>query len=471
MLFTSSIFLFLFLPFVLFIYYGILRKTGPRNTFLTFASLFFYAWGTPDFFFLLLLSILANWIFGILVEICRKDRIKSKLMLGMMLAFNFSLIFVFKYLVFTVKSINSLIGSPIIVPQIALPIGISFFTFHAVSYVIDIYRGKADALRNPLTLCLYISFFPQLIAGPIIRYRTIAAQIRHRQENFRDFSQGVCRFIIGLSKKLILANTFALIADKAFSLGSDDLSLAFAWLGAIAYTLQIYFDFSGYSDMAIGLAKMFGFHFPENFHYPYIASSVSDFWRRWHISLGSWFRDYVYFPLGGSHVDSKMRLIFNLLVVWLFTGIWHGANWTFIVWGLYYFLLIAGEKLIGFPQLVPSRLRFLPNISTLFFVILGWVLFRSADITQAVSYIGSMFGLHGNKILDDYALFYLTENCYSLLVGILCCTPLAKWTASKLDRSSSKINLCFTLLYVLLFAVSLSYLVKGAYNPFIYFNF
>ena len=382
MLFSSLIFIVVFLPCVLIIYYGPLRRRrGMQNVFLLLASLGFYAWGEPWFVLIMLASIVGNWIFGMLVDKARTSKAKSRAVILIMLAFNIAIIFVFKYLMFTLKTINAIAGTDISVPQI----GISFFTFQAISYVIDVYREKGEMQKNLLNVGLYIAFFPQLIAGPIVRYETISDQIMGRRESYEDFSRGVCRFIVGLSKKVLLANNFAVVADQSFAFSAaDNCSVAFAWLGAIAYTLQIYFDFSGYSDMAIGLGAMFGFHFPENFNYPYISKSVAEFWRRWHISLGSWFRDYVYFPLGGSRVKSKARLVFNLFIVWLLTGIWHGANFTFIAWGLIYFVLISLEKLTNFEKRnVNSAVRY---IYTMFFVVIGWVFFRADSIAEGIGF-------------------------------------------------------------------------------------
>ncbi|MDD3926872.1 MAG: MBOAT family protein, partial [bacterium] len=352
MLFSSSVFIFLFLPVTILVYYALIKNRPLQNILLLIVSLLFYAWGEPWFVFVMIGSIISNWFFGLLIDKHRDSPAKVKFLLVAMLAFNLSVMFIFKYLVFALVNINGLLKTHITVPDITLPIGISFFTFQAMSYVLDVYRKKGDVQINPLNVGLYISFFPQLIAGPIVRYQTIAEMINGRKENFDDFSQGVCRFIVGLAKKILLANTLALVADKAFSLPAGELSVTFAWLGAIAYAFQIFFDFSGYSDMAIGLGKMFGFHFDENFNYPYISKSVSEFWRRWHISLGTWFRDYVYFPLGGSRVTSRGRLVLNLFIVWLLTGIWHGANWTLIIWGLYYFVFITTEKLTGLDSLL-----------------------------------------------------------------------------------------------------------------------
>ena len=344
MLFSSSVFLFLFLPLVLIIYYLALRRWRQgQNVFLLLASLGFYAWGEPWFVLVMIASILANYGFGLWVDACKRAGRSCRAPIVAAVTANLGILFVFKYLTFTLGILNSL-GAHFVIPGIELPIGISFFTFQALSYVLDVHRGRGQVQKSPLKVGLYISFFPQLIAGPIVKYETVADQIDNRQESWADFSAGCARFIAGLGKKVLIANQVAVVADRAFNLGNGELSASFAWLGAICYTLQIYYDFSGYSDMAIGLGKMFGFHFLENFNYPYISKSITEFWRRWHISLSACFRDYVYFPLGGSRVSSKWKHIRNLFVVWLLTGVWHGANWTFIVWGLLYFVLLVLEK-------------------------------------------------------------------------------------------------------------------------------
>lgn len=469
MLFSSNIFIFLFLPTVLFGYYVIFRKTRlGQNIFLTLSSLFFYAWGEPRFVIVMLLSIIANWAFALWVDKVKHNKKETRLALTIMLAFNLSIIFIFKYLMFTLNNINNIFHTHINVPEIILPIGISFFTFHSISYVIDISRGNYKAQRNPLNVGLYISLFPQLIAGPIIRYHTIADQIEGRKETLNDFSCGICRFIIGLAKKVLLANTLALVADKAFTANSsgEGLSVGFALLGALAYTFQIFFDFSGYSDMAIGLGKMFGFHFPENFNYPYISISITEFWRRWHISLSSWFRDYVYFPLGGSRVDSKWRLVFNLFVVWTLTGVWHGANWTFIIWGIMYFALITIEKLTK----IGNKIGRLGHIYTLFFVIIGWVFFRAESLGLAIDYLKAMTGINSSGIIDNKAIMYFSENKYFYLFAIIFSMPITEWIKNKFPKSKT-LDFLYPIVMIFLFVTSVSYIIKGAYNPFIYFNF
>ncbi|MBQ2684526.1 MAG: MBOAT family protein [Thermoguttaceae bacterium] len=476
MVFSSTIFLFLFLPMVLFGYYVCLWGRTLRNLFLLAASLFFYAWGEPWFVFVMIFSIFGNWAFGLLIDKYHERRRLAKGYLIAALAFNISIIFIFKYLMFTLRTINACTGWDLSVPTIALPIGISFFTFQALSYVIDVYRrdperGGAPVQKNPFDVALYIAFFPQLIAGPIVRYSTIAEQILHRKESLDDFSAGVCRFIVGLAKKAVIANSVAILADQIFGTPTEDLTVSTAWLGGLAYTFQIYFDFSGYSDMAIGLGRMFGFHFLENFNYPYISRSISEFWRRWHISLGTWFRDYVYFPLGGSRVSSAARLIFNLFVVWLLTGVWHGANWTFILWGLYFFVFISIEKMTGYERRfndpIGSSLKWLV---TFVLVVCGWVLFRSENLSQAFGFFRTMLGLAGQPLYDKYTAFYLAENAVLLAAAALCSLPLAKWFAGRWEE-----KLWYQVLYVpamlVLLLLGITFVVVSTYNPFIYFNF
>lgn len=466
MIFSSTIFIFAFLPCVLFGNYVLFRKwRKAQNVFLLCVSLLFYAWGEPSFVLIMIASILINWFFALKIQRIDTQKLKKVFLIAAIII-DISLLFVFKYLMFTLENLNLIFGTDIAIPSITLPIGISFFTFQAMSYVIDVYRGDGEAQRNPLNVGLYISFFPQLIAGPIVRYETVADQIENRKETLELFSSGVCRFIVGFAKKTIIANTVSVIADLAF--GTEYNSVAMAWLGAISYMLQIYFDFSGYSDMAIGLGRMFGFEFLENFNYPYISLSISDFWRRWHISMGTCFRDYVYFPLGGSRVKTKFRLFFNLFVVWFLTGLWHGANWTFIIWGLIYFTLISFEKIIKFEKRnIPKVLCY---IYTMVFVLFGWIIFRSDSLGQAIDYIGQMFNFSG-ILLDSTAKLYFTENIFILILGILCSFPIVKvvdkyWTKCLwLKKSLYFIGMIMILL------ISLAYTVKGTYNPFIYFKF
>ena len=437
-----------------------------QNIFLFLGSLLFYAWGEPKIVFVMLLSIAVNWGLGLLAQAYRENKIKLKIVYLAAGMFNFGLLFIFKYLNFTYENIKYLFSLSYDIGPIALPIGISFFSFQAFSYVVDIGRGQVSARKNPVYVGLYISFFPQLIAGPIVRYGDIADQLQKRKENFEDFSDGVLRFLKGLFKKVFLANTLALVADEAFGLGRPPL--AFAWLGALAYALQIFYDFSAYSDMALGLGLMFGFKLPENFDYPYSAKSVSEFWRRWHMTLGSWFRDYVYIPMGGSRVGSKPRLIFNLFIVWFLTGLWHGADLTFILWGLLYFVLISFEKLSGFERR-GQRLTFIKRVYSLFFVLMAWVLFRAESPTAALEYYKAMFWPTGS-FFDTAFFFNLKNYGLALALGLYFAFPKRGKLLNKIESSHIYGGLKAGA-YALLFLFALAYLVKGTYNPFIYFNF
>ena len=474
MLFSSNIFLFLFLPCVLFVYYILLRKSRKlQNAFLFAASLFFYAWGEPTFVLVMAGSILMNWFFGYVIGLddTRSTRARTALTIGLIM--NLIVIFIFKYLMFTLGNINSLFGMDLTVPVIELPIGISFFTFQSMSYLVDVYRKDGRVQKNLINVGLYIAFFPQLIAGPIVRYNTIDLQIAGRKESMDLFSSGVERFILGLGKKVLIANTMAVVADYAFD-NPDNLSALLAWLGAVAYTFQIYYDFSGYSDMAIGLGRMFGFEFEENFNYPYISRSITEFWRRWHMSLGTWFRDYLYIPLGGNRTKTKARHIFNIFVVWLCTGIWHGANWTFIAWGLMYFCLLIFEKYSGYDvNDREGRRHFIKHCYTLLFVIFGWVLFRAESITAAFEYMGSMFG-KGVPLINDGFLEYFRQSLVYLVLAAVGSTPAVSRVLRMRDGKGAKagaFNVAGIAFLLIVFVVSVSFIVKDTYNPFIYFNF
>lgn len=472
MLFSSTTFLYFFLPTVLFFNFIVFKKSRLlQNIFLLFASLFFYAWGEPKFVLIMIASIIINWAFGLWINKKRKYKKLSKLIIALDVAFNLAILFVFKYLTFTGSIIKGLFEIDLHIPDIALPIGISFFTFQAMSYVIDVYRQKGEVQTNILYVGLYISFFPQLIAGPMVRYETIADQIKNRKETLDVFFDGFARFVVGLSKKVLIANSFAILADNAFNSSRDGstLSVAFSWLGAIAYTLQIFFDFSGYSDMAIGLGRMFGFHFLENFNYPYISTSITEFWRRWHISLGTWFRDYVYFPLGGSRV-SKCRNIFNLFVVWSLTGLWHGANFTFIIWGLMYFVLLVIEKLTGVHKKNGKIINIFKWLYTVLFVIVGWVIFRAESIGDAFVYLRSMFGMAGNAFTDGMFNGWFVQNIVLLILGVVLSTPLFRFLSQK-TKNSNVVSFVKVGGLICLFVLSVASLVSSSYNPFIYFNF
>lgn len=475
MLFSSIVFLFYFFPAVLVLYYALSFSRRLQNVLLLIASLVFYAWGEPVNVLLMLFSILINSLMGYLVQNCQERAKKGFLVLTV--ACNLGILFVFKYLGFVLDNLGITQGA-LGTFRPALPIGISFFTFQALSYVVDVFRGKVQA-ENPFYVGLYISFFPQLIAGPIIQYNTVAEQIRSRRTSFEMLSLGLCRFTVGLGKKVLLSNCFAAIADNVFNWSAIGVErypvpVTLAWLGSLAYTLQIYFDFSAYSDMAIGLGLCFGFRFGENFNYPYTACCISDFWRRWHISLTSWFREYVYIPLGGNRVANQDTMVRNMLVVWLLTGIWHGANWTFLFWGLYYFVLQLMERFFQIPQRAPGKP--LCHLYTLLAVNAGWVVFRADNLYQAGRYFLNMLGLNHNGFFSDTAWMLLRENWVFLLLGVVFSMPLARnLNAYLYSHPKSAIGRCLTVLYPLglaaLFLVSVCYLMSGTYNPFIYFNF
>lgn len=469
MLFSSIFFLFVFLPSVLIIYYYLLKQRKSRNIFLLIVSLIFYGWGEPKYLLLILLSIGINFAGGRIIQFFDKERLKAKITLSIIIIFNLSLLGIFKYTYFIVENLNKLKMVGLSLPEAVLPLGISFFTFQGISYVIDVYRKKAKALSSPLDVGLYVALFPQLVAGPIVRYETIAKEIYDRKETEALFFEGIDRFIKGLGKKVLLANNFALIADKAFGMEVEAISVGLAWMGAAAYMLQIYFDFSGYSDMAIGLGKMFGFHLPENFKAPYLSKSISEFWRRWHISLGTWFRDYVYFPLGGSQVKS-IKIIRNLFIVWLLTGIWHGANWTFILWGIYFFCWILLEKLFGLKEYFNHK-KIIGHCYVLSVVLFGWVLFRAESVTYAVNYIKAMFALNSNTLIGDLAVLYWSENKILFVLGIMACLPFKKYLIFKKEELFPTRVYIRSLVWFMIYITAVAYLVKGTYNPFIYFNF
>ena len=477
MIFTSIEFVFLFLPIVFGIYYFLPRQV--KNYYLLVVSLFFYAWGDAGSIGILVFSILLNWLLALRMQEFEVGSGMRKIVLFVDIFINVGLLFFYKYLGFFKELLNGL--APGLHLEAggaghALPIGISFFTFKGISYAIDVYRGSVAAQGNVGYFGLYLAFFPQMVAGPIARYSTMAEKLADHPVNLDSFSKGMLRFIIGFNKKVLLADVLVKVADNAF--GASANTVCMAWLGAICYTLQIYFDFSGYSDMAIGLAAMFGFDTLENFNYPYISRTITEFWRRWHISLGSWFRDYVYFPLGGSRVKQKSRMIFNLFVVWLLTGIWHGANWTFIIWGLMYGVIISIEKMAGIPKRIDGAkagVRLLYRAFTLLMIVVGWVLFRSDSLGDAVRYLGTMFGLSGSGFVDGTFVFNLLDSRVYCLFGILFSMPVCGWVSGKVHEKSEVVGKAlacsFDIIQVILFVVSISCLVVSAHNPFVYINF
>ncbi|MEE1199662.1 MAG: MBOAT family O-acyltransferase [Christensenellales bacterium] len=470
MIFSSKVFLFYFLPAVLLIYYLIRKNRKLSNVFLTLASLFFYAWGEPRFVLIMLGSIFMNWLFGIWVDKVRDSKPRVRCAIASMAVFNLGLLAVYKYLTFLLTNVQHWTGAQFVIPKIALPIGISFFTFQAISYVVDVYRGKGKVQRSFMNVCLYISFFPQLIAGPIVRYQTVADEIDNRVENLPDFTQGCQRFMVGLCKKLILANNLGLLVDTAFAMESQYLSVASAWLAACAYLMQVYYDFSGYSDMAIGLGRMFGFHFLENFNFPFISKSIAEFWRRWHISLGSWFTDYVYFPLGGSRVKTKWRLLFNMFVVWSLTGLWHGAAWTYLLWGIGFFIMLAIERLTGLGKWMEKH-GALGIFYAMFMVVAVTVMIRADNLTVAWRFYGTMFAVNGAAFWDAATGMFLREYGFFLLAGVICSLPVGNWLRTRCKIPDAVLRIVGGIAILLFTVLAISYVAVVDYNPFIYFNF
>ena len=468
MVFSSIEFLFYFLPATLIGYYVLKRWRRAANIFLSVMSLGFYAFGAPKFFPIMMASIAMNWLFGLWVDRVREDRPKAKLAIALMVVFNLGLLGVFKYLMFALNSLNAGFGLRLPVPQITLPIGISFFTFQAMSYVIDVYRGKGRVQRNLMNVCLYISFFPQLIAGPIVRYQTVADEIENRRENFDDFIDGTVRFMRGLCKKMLLANNLGLLVDTAFGLETAQLSVVSAWLAACAYLMQVYYDFSGYSDMAIGLGRMFGFHFLENFTYPFICKSVGEFWNRWHISLGSWFRDYLYIPLGGSRVKTP-RLVFNMMVVWTLTGLWHGAAWTYFLWGFGFGVFLVIERLTGMGKWMSKH--WVGHLYAMFVVVTITVMIRSDNLHVARIFYGSMFGMSGAPLWNPLTGAFLREYGPFLLAGVLFSLPVPEFLRDKAHLSPAFMKIAGSACLLALTFIAVTYIAVGSYNPFIYFNF
>ena len=461
MVFSSITFIFYFLPIVLAIYYIAPKKF--KNIVLLIASFVFYFYGEPTYVLLMMFSIFITYIFGLLIDKYKKH---SKLFLILSICTSVGILIYFKYTNFIIENINLWLKNKIDFIYVLLPIGISFYTFQMISYLIDVYKGKAKVQKNILKLATYISLFPQLIAGPIVRYTTIEKQLENREHTVEKFSSGVRRFIIGLGKKVLIANVLGELASEF--LASNEISVLFCWLYAIAIMLQIYFDFSGYSDMAIGLGKMFGFEFLENFNYPYIARTVTDFWRRWHISLSSWFRDYVYIPLGGNRV-TKIKWIRNILVVWILTGLWHGASWAFVIWGLYFGILLIIEKLF-----LGKYLDKLPKIISrcylLIIVMISFIIFNGNDVSQIMRNIGGLVGIGNIPIITQESLYYFKSYFIVLVVGIIGATPIMKNIVQN-EKLKKCVNILEPIFLLTIFAVCVSYIIDGSFNPFLYFRF
>ncbi len=461
MVFSGIMFLFYFLPVVLLLYFTVPEKF--KNLVLLLSSLIFYAWGEPKYVILMIITILIGYFSGILITSAKH----KKFWLVLSIVLNLSFLLFFKYTDFFISGVNLIIKDDIPLLNLALPIGISFYTFQTLSYSVDIYRGSCGAQKNIINFGTYISMFPQLVAGPIVRYTDIKDYLGKRTNSFDNIFHGIALVILGLVKKVLIANTIGALWENVSSLPVYSLSVLTAWLGIIGFTLQIYFDFSGYSDMAIGLGKILGFEFLQNFNYPYISKSITEFWRRWHISLGTWFKEYVYIPLGGNR-KGILRNILNLVIVWTLTGLWHGASLNFLVWGLYYAVILILEKLVlgKYLKKAPSYLR---SIYTLLLVVIGWVFFASSDLDFAVSYLFAMIG--GNKIFADGEFVYNLRSFFLVIVtGIIASTPYVKNCFLKYVPERKKVLLA-TILIILGFILSVAYLVSSTYNPFLYFRF
>ncbi len=501
MVFSSPIFLFLFLPLFLILYYLIIFPSkniknrlisrcflGLSNLFVLVSSLLFYFWGEGWLIFVMLTSTVVDYLCGMLLGLCEKRQFR-KALLAISICSNLCLLGFFKYFNFGLDTINALAGSMGFAGwhadgalKIALPLGISFYTFQSMSYTIDVYRREVEPTRNFFSFACFVSMFPQLVAGPIVRYRDVATELFDRKVSLDNISAGCLRFVFGLSKKVLIANTVALPADKIFAIPSSDLTPSLAWFGIVCYAMQIYFDFSGYSDMAIGLGRMLGFTFPENFNYPYISKSVQEFWRRWHMSLSTWFRDYLYIPLGGNRV-APWRVYFNLFFVFFLCGLWHGASWNFILWGLFHglFLVLERSGILRFVEKLPALLR---HIYVLLMVLIGWVLFRTETLEQAWSFLTSMFGYTaGTHQVYQLSMYASNDVVFTLIVGLVLSCPLYGFLSVQLKKMHARIvgrkrrfyvflhafsKASITLIFMLLSIMSIS---SGSYNPFIYFRF
>ena len=457
MLFSSITFLYYFLPIVLLTYF--FTPTKYRNVILFISSLFFYAWGEPTYIILMLVSISVGYFFALGMNRFSKYR---KIIFILSLVITLGFLFVFKYTNFFITNLNALLHVSIPLAKISLPIGISFYTFQIVSYLIDVYRNEVQEQKSFLHLATYISLFPQLIAGPIVRYKDVALELEHRTHSFDKVYEGIRRFMLGLGKKILIANTMGAFVVSATSL--SDKSILLYWMLAIAIGFQIYFDFSGYSDMAIGLGKIFGFHFMENFNYPFIADSITDFWRRWHISLGSWFRDYVYIPLGGSRC-SKARGLFNIFVVWFLTGFWHGAEWNFILWGLFFWVVLMFEKRFLLSSL--KDLKVIAHIYVIFLVLISFIIFNSSSLSEIVVSVNSMLGMNHLPLYNLSSLYYIRSYIVVFIIAVIGSTPLMK----KLVRKIKWSIYLEPLLWIVLLVICSAYLIDGSFNPFLYFRF
>ena len=463
MVFASITFLYYFLPMFLILYFVVPKKY--KNIVLLIFSIIFYFYGEPKYILLMLIEVLFSYFMTLSLE-----KNKSKSLLGVIISFHIFLLCVFKYFNFIITNINSIFDGNISLLNIVLPIGISFYTFQIISYEVDVYRGKVKASKSLIDYMTYVFLFPQLIAGPIVRYETVSKELKSRKVTLEDFSYGVNRFIIGLFKKVVIANNIGELCNILNS--SSEVSVLLYWILGISYMLQIYFDFSGYSDIAIGIGRMIGFKFPENFNYPYVADSVTDFWRRWHMTLSSWFRDYVYIPLGGNRV-STLKHIRNILVVWMLTGFWHGASWNFIIWGIYFGVILIIEKYF-LNKILEKLPRVIRNIYAMFIVMISFIIFSSDDISSALTVIKGLFSFSSLKFSNDFIIYYIRSYGVILIGGLMLCTPLIKNAINKLRENKILnyiINIFEVIVLVLIFVIITSMLIDSSYNPFLYFRF
>ena len=470
MVFSSIPFIFFFLPVFLILYYLVPYKV--KNILLLIFSLIFYAWGEPIYILLMIFSSVVDYTNGRMIEKYAQNNQKRKnLFLIISIIVNLSLLGFFKYADFLIGSINSLLNINIPLLELGLPIGISFFTFQTMSYSIDVYRGNVKAEHNFLDFMAYVSMFPQLIAGPIVRYEEVSKELKNRSITPQGFADGMIRFLQGLFKKVLIANNIGYLFVIASSMPNNEMSVVMSWLGILAYTFQIYFDFSGYSDMAIGMGKMLGFTYPENFNHPYISKSITEFWRRWHISLSSFFKDYVYIPLGGSRVK-KIINVRNILIVWMLTGLWHGASWNFVLWGLYYGVLLLLEKFV-FNKILEKTPNWFKHFYTMFLVVVGWMIFAFDDMTILKEYASMMFGVGGVSFINNHALYYLKNYLIIFILAIIFSMPVYKLAKEKLSKvkNTKLVFIVSLIIYTVLFIVVVSYLVNDTYNPFLYFRF
>ena len=470
MVFSSITFLFYFLPIVLFAYYIVPKKF--KNVILLISSFTFYFWGEPKNIYIMISMIILSYIGGLIIgRLKEKKKITfAKIVLAVTIVLDLAALFYFKYIDFFIRNINLYLNKEIDLLGVILPIGISFFTFQILSYVIDVYREEVKIQKNIFNLALYVSLFPQLIAGPIVRYKDVEKQIVERTHTVEKFSNGITRFVIGLSKKVLIANVLGEVINIFGT--SNDVTITFYWMYAIANMLQIYFDFSGYSDMAIGLGKMFGFEFLENFNYPYIATSITEFWRRWHMSLSFWFKDYVYIPLGGNR-KGIIRQIINILIVWFLTGFWHGANWNFIIWGMYFGLILLIEK-VFLLKVLDKTPKIINRIYVLFIVLISFIIFSNENLNICAEYIKGLF-VSSNGLITNVSKYYLNSYLVMFIIGIIGSTPLMKNIVLKIKNKNERLNSIVNVLEIVtvmvLFVVSVSYIIDGSFNPFLYFRF